>query len=245
MGTKMGRARRMTYSGPRSFGRKLRRYTRILLCVSCSGLAVPAFAEEAAWTWRAGDLIFRSGLDPLDDVIAEATQAEFGSVAIVRAGSGGPHVVYVDAEEGVTEAMLADFVVGLGVAEYAVYRPRDMADWGQGDSPISYNALLVAYGRAADRFRLMGGDTYYGAELVYLAALGAGVALGAPVKLSELAQDSPELEAAFLTDWQDHPYCTYVVSRDDCWDVLQGTAMVTTAGIQGASGLERLYPLPE
>ncbi len=245
MGNKARRAKAMTQTWSRSFGRNPHRYMRILLCFSCSGLAVPAFAEEAAWDWRAGDLIFRSGLDPMDDLIAEATQAEFGSVAIVRAGSGGPHVVYVDAEEGVTEAMLGDFVTGLRASDYAVYRLQDMADWGQGDSPISYNALLVAYGQAADRSRLMGGDTYYGAELVYLAALGAGVTLGAPVRLSELAQGHPELEAAFLTDWQEHPYCTYVVSRDDCWDVLKGTAIVTTAGIQGASGLEHLYPLPE
>lgn len=220
------------------------------ILVRCVYVACPPPAQasewrEAEWDWRAGDLIFRSGLDPLDDLIAQATRTAFGSVAIVRAGSGAPHVVYVDPENGVTETLLDDFISGLGADDYAAYRVRNMADWGQGDSPVSYNALLVAYGHAADRFRLVGGDAYYGAEMVYLAALGAGVALASPVMLSDLAEGHPEIREAFLTDWQDHPYCTYVASREGCWDVIKGTAIVTTGGILESPGLEKLYPLAE
>tara|TARA_E500000305_G_scaffold111923_1_gene129240 strand:- start:12886 stop:13644 length:759 start_codon:yes stop_codon:yes gene_type:complete len=201
--------------------------------------------DEAAWDWRAGDLIFRSGIDPMDDLIAQASEAEFGSVAIVRAGSGGPHVVYVDPLRGVTETMLDDFIADLGEENYAAYRVKDMADWGQGDSPISYNALLVAYGHDADRFRLLGGDAYYGAEMVFLAALGAGVALGASTKRAELAKNSPDLKEAFLADWQENPYCTYVTTRKECWSAIRGTAVLTSGAIQSDPGLEKVYPLPD
>lgn len=41
-----------------------------------------AAMAEANWDWRAGDLIFRSGLDPLDDQIAVAMGTPFASVGV-------------------------------------------------------------------------------------------------------------------------------------------------------------------
>ncbi len=198
--------------------------------------------DEAAWDWRAGDLIFRSGIDPIDDMIATSTGAQFGSVAIVRASSGGPRVVYVDPDIGVTEVMLDEFVDGLNESEYAAYRIREAGDWGQGDSPISYNALLVAHGKPADRYRFPGGDAYYSAELVFLAALGAGVQLGHPTRLSELTQDRPDLQQIFLRDWQENPYCQYITTEHECWELIRDTAVLTTRAIMTDPDLERLHP---
>lgn len=207
--------------------------------------AVPVHAgefDEAAWDWRAGDLIFRSGIDPFDDLIATSTGAKFGSVAVLRASSGGPRVVYVDPEIGVTEIMLDEFISGLDESDYAAYRVTGAGDWGQSDSPISYNALLVAYGKPADLYRFPGGDAYYSAELVYLAALGAGVQLGKPVRLSELARDNAELQDAFLNAWQEHPYCQYTITEQECWGLIRQTAVVTTDAIMTDPNLDRLHP---
>lgn len=198
--------------------------------------------DEAAWDWRAGDLIFRSGVDPLDDLIAASTGAEFGSVAILRASSGGPRVVYVDPEIGVTEAMLDEYISGLGESDYAAYRVSGIGDWGQSDSPMSYNALLVAYGKPADVYRFPGGDAYYSAELVSLAALGAGVQLGEPIRLSDLARDRTELKEAFLNDWRANPYCQYILTEQDCWEIIRDTAILTTDSILTDPDLEKLYP---
>ncbi|GHG78889.1 C40 family peptidase [Pseudodonghicola xiamenensis] len=198
--------------------------------------------SEAAWNWHAGDIIFRSGLDPFDDRIAAATGARFGSAAILRASSGGPRVVYVDPSDGVIEAALDKFVSGLGAQDYVVYRLAHAADWGQADSPLSYNALLVAYGHPADPFRLPGGTEYYSAELVFLAALGAGATLGKPTRLAALAADAPALKAVFLDHWQDHPYCRYIVTRDECWTIIDDIAILTTASIMAAPELRRVYP---
>ena len=228
----------------------INRETSVRLASVAVGLAWCVFAvpvhagefDEAAWDWRAGDLIFRSGIDPLDDLIATSTGVKFGSVAILRASSGGPRVVYVDPEIGVTEVMLDEFISGLDESDYAAYRVSGGGDWGQSDSPISYNALLVAYGKPADLYRFPGGDAYYNAELVYLAALGAGVQLGRPVPLSELTRDSAELQDAFLNAWQENPYCQYTITEQECWELIRQTAVVTTNAIMTDPNLERLYP---
>lgn len=69
--------------------------------------------------------------------------------------------------------MLEDFIAGLGAGDYAANRVRGLADWGQSESPMSYNALLVAYDRPPDPFRLPGATPITGAEMVVLAGLGA------------------------------------------------------------------------
>lgn len=120
------------------------RFASVSLGLVWCAFAIPVHAgefDEAVWDWRAGDLIFRSGIDPLDDLVAASTGARFGSVAILRASSGGPRVVYVDPEIGVTEVMLDEFVSGLDQSDYTAYRVTGAGSWGQGDSPISYNAL--------------------------------------------------------------------------------------------------------
>ncbi|WP_162946786.1 peptidoglycan peptidase [Ruegeria sp. EL01] len=221
------------------------RFASVVACLACWTITPPVHAgeyDEAVWDWRAGDLIFRSGIDPFDDLIATYAGAQFGSAAIVRASSGGPRVVYVDPDIGVTEIMLDEFVAGLDESDYAAYRIREAGDWGQSDSPISYNALLVAYGKPADRYRFPGGDAYYSAELVFLAALGAGVQLGQPIRLSELSQDRPDLRHAFLRDWQENPYCQYIATEQACWELIRDTAVLTTQAIMNDPDLERLHP---
>lgn len=200
---------------------------------------------EATWDWRAGDLIFRSGIDPLDDHIATATGAEFGSVGILRASSGGPRVVYVDPEQGVTEDMLFDFIAGINPDEYAVYRLEAAGNLEDGGNLMSYYALYRAYGFPADPYYILGSDTYYSAELAYLAAFGAGVQLATPTRLGDLTPNAPELRDAFLAGWRDHPYCQYALTKQECWGVIREVAVVTTGAIMNDANLTRRYPQAE
>ena len=80
--------------------------------------------DEAAWDWRAGDLIFRSGIDPMDDLIAQASEAEFGSVAIVRAGSGGAKATarFLTTRFSWLMAMMQIVFVSLGVMRIMAQR---------------------------------------------------------------------------------------------------------------------------
>ena len=44
------------------------------------------------------------------------------------------------------------------------------------------------------------------------------------MRLSELAETSAEVKAAFLSQWKAHPLCAYVVERQDCWEVIKDGA---------------------
>lgn len=138
--------------------------------------------------------------------------------------------------------MLDEFVAGLDESDYAAYSIREAGDWGQSDNPISYNALLVAYGKPADRYGFPGGDADDSAELVCLAALGAGVQLGQPIRLSELSRDRPDLRQAFLRDWQENPYCQYITTEQECRELIRDTAVLTTQKIMTDPDLERRHP---
>lgn len=146
---------------------------RNLAAVLCLLLPLSATAQqadwaeimrEAEWDWRPGDLIFRNGLNDLDEMIRQAEGAAWSSVGIVRAASGDPRVVIVDETEGVTERMLYDHIAGLAPDEYAVYRidaldvnaPGDQMEMG----PVASYALFVAYGAPYDAARMFGNGTY-------------------------------------------------------------------------------------
>mgnify|MGYP000949322812 CR=1 FL=1 len=57
---------------------------------------------EAAWDWRPSDLIFRNGVNDIDEAMKRSFGLEWASVGILRASSGGPRVVYADPSDGVT-----------------------------------------------------------------------------------------------------------------------------------------------
>lgn len=110
-------------------GQPMKHFWRPLALVALTIL--PASAEtpdwaslmaEAPWDWHPGDLIFRNGFNELDDLIRDAEGGQWASVAMLRAASGDPRVVYVDPDQGVTEMMLDDYIAGLGTDDYAAYR---------------------------------------------------------------------------------------------------------------------------
>ena len=206
-----------------------------------------ALMAEAAWDWDPGDLIFRDGISPADAVVARALGLDWETVGILRASSGGPRVVFVDPAEGVTEVMLYEFTEGLGAADYAVYRLRGTGA-ADADTPIPAGpmvrlALSRAYGAPADPWLILGDGTFYGAELAYLAALNAGVALGAPVPLRDLAGPPDRMDAALRAMLQGHRYCQHELSFDACWaDSLGAQGIVTTGSLIASGRLRRVYP---
>ncbi|MFT3687510.1 hypothetical protein [Paenirhodobacter sp.] len=132
-----------------------------------------AMMAEAAWDWQPGDLIFRNGVNDLDEAMRRSFGLRWATVGILRPSSGGPRVIHVDQAAGVTEDMLYDWVAGLSPGDYAVYRPKDLnPDYDpEADlmtvGPLGRFALFIAYGAAQDDQFLFGNGAFYGAELAY------------------------------------------------------------------------------
>jgi len=82
---------------------------------------------EAEWDWRPGDLIFRNGINGFDDAVRSAEGSQWASVGVLRASSGGPKVVFVDEDDGVTEVMLDVFIEDILSDQYAVFRVQGVA----------------------------------------------------------------------------------------------------------------------
>lgn len=207
-----------------------------------------AMMAEAAWDWRPGDLIFRNGVNDIDESIRKSLGLEWASVGILRPSSGGPRVAFVDQASGVTEEMLYEHVEGLAPGEYAVYRLRDLdpdydPDAQMWPGPMVRFALFIAYGQPFDQQFTLGEGAFYNAELAYLSALNAGIVPGAPVPLSELAKDPGDLDDGFRKLLEGHRYCRYEPVFDECWrHNLQGQAIVTTASLIASGALERVFP---
>lgn len=201
---------------------------------------------EAEWDWQPDDLIFRNGVNALDDLLREASGAPWSTVGILRPSSGGPRVVYVDDRQGVTEVMLYEFVDGLTAGDYAVYRPLIPQEPARDDTmwvgPLGRYALFSAYGAAHDRQMLFGNGRFYNAELPYEAALSAGRVLGRPRALGQIAAGNSPFAQALLKDWQDHPYCRVAQSAGECWLKVAEIAVVTPATLIGAEGMARVFP---
>ncbi|MFV0292681.1 MAG: hypothetical protein ACK5II_05490 [Paracoccus sp. (in: a-proteobacteria)] len=89
---------------------------------------------------------------------------------------------------------------------------------------------------------LLGNDSYYNAELPYVAALNFGVVLATPVALEKLGAQSPALLDALLTDWKEHPFCIVAASREECWDAIKGISVVTPALLTGSDSVTRVFP---
>ncbi len=233
---------------------------RILLRLSLVLAALPgpsAFAQEpdysevmaeAVWDWRPGDLIFRNGINEIDGVMKRAFGLQWESVGILRASSGGPRVAYVDQSDGVTEEMLYAYVDGLSVNDYAVYRVRDLgtdqdAEAQMRAGPLVRMALTISYGAPFDNWFLLGDGTFYNAELAYESALNAGVVLGAPIQLRDLAARPEALNSEFRAILEEHRYCRYELSFHDCWaNNLGNQSIVTTDSLISSGALDRIFP---
>lgn len=202
-----------------------------------------AIMSETVWDWHPGDLIFRNGLNDVDDLIRDAEGGQWASVGIMRSSSGSPRVVYVDQEQGVTEVMIDEFTKGLSEREYAVYRIGSLDPNNPGEQmeqgPI---ALLVAYGAGYDRQMILGNDRYYNAELPYMAAMSFGVVPGVPVPLEKLGAQSGALRDALLVNWEEHPFCVVAASREECWNEIGGISVITPGQLIASDRLTRVFP---
>lgn len=197
---------------------------------------------EAEWDWRPGDLIFRSGLNDADDVLKHASDAPWATVGILRASSGGPRVVYVDETEGVTEVMLYRFVEELTPEDYAVYRIESLSstleDGQQLQGPLARYALNVAFGAPFDVQFQLGNDAYYSAELIYEAAMSAGVKLAEPVTLASLAAADTELGVRILTAAHASQDC----ASAQCGSLVAAQKIVTVNALLRSDALTQVFP---
>jgi len=225
------------------------------LVVALSILPVSSIAQEmngamslmaeAEWEWRPGDLIFRNGLNGFDDAVSTVEVSAWASVGILRASSGGPRVVFVDENLGVTEVMLGVFIEDISSDEYVVYRVRGvkttLPDGQQIQGPMATYSLFVAYGAPYDRLARFGNGSYYNAELPFEAALNAGVVLGDPKPITNLAFADNKVQELLLSDWQNNPYCVASTSQDDCWEFINDAAIITAGALLASPRLEQVY----
>ncbi|WP_313353144.1 peptidoglycan peptidase [Paracoccus sp. (in: a-proteobacteria)] len=202
--------------------------------------------KEAEWDWHPGDLIFRNGVNDLDELIRHAEAGRWATVGMLRSSSGGPRVVYVDQSDGVTEVMLYEFVDGLSDRDYEVYRIESLDPNVPGEQmeqgPTPRFALFIAYGAAYDSLMLLGNDGYYNAELPYVAALNFGVILGVPTPLEKLVTQSQMLRDALLLNWEAHPFCVVAASQEECWNEIKEISVVTTGQIISSDAVTRVFP---
>ncbi|WP_167803322.1 peptidoglycan peptidase [Pseudoroseicyclus tamaricis] len=221
------------------------------LAALCLGAALPAqdvaptdwaaIMAEAAWDWHPGDLVFRNGWLPADDWLKEATGGTWASVGILRSSSGGPRVIYVSPERGVTEDMLDDFIAGLGPDEYEAYRLTGLDPNAPGrqveQGPLPSYALFEVYGAPFDTDLTLGNGRFYGAELAFEAAQSAGSRLGEPVRLGDLA----EVDAGLLASLPGLPYCA-AGPPEACWQAMRERQVVTPDSLIASGMLTRMYP---
>lgn len=205
--------------------------------------------EEATWEWRPGDLIFRNGVNEVDESVKRTLGLTWATVGILRPSSGGPRVIFVDQANGVTEDMLYAYVDGLSSDNYAVYRPTELDPEYDPETdvmavgPLAKFALAISYGAPQDNQFLFGNAAFYGAELAYESALNAGIALGRPERLGRLLAGTDDLDPAFRKLLEAHRYCKYELSFDTCWpSQLVDLSLVTTDSLIASGGLERVYP---
>lgn len=205
-----------------------------------------AIMAEAEWDWRPGDLIFRNDLNANDELIRDAEGGKWASIGILRASSGSPRVIFADETEGVTELMLEEFVGGLSQSDYAVYRVNgvnsELPDGQQIQGPLATYGIFVAYGSPYDTLYRFGNGRYYSAELPFEAALSAGVVLGHPRPLSEMASPTTALGQLLLKGWGDNPYCVAATSAEQCWDMISNASIATPQSLIASGKLEKVYP---
>lgn len=208
-----------------------------------------AVMAEATWDWQPGDLIFRNDVNETDEAVKHTLSLRWASVGILRPSSGGPRVVFVDQDSGVTEDMLDVYVDGLSQDEYAVYRPTHLNPDYNPDTdvmtagPMAKFALSIVYGAPQDTQFLFGNGAFYSAELAYESALNAGIVLGSPVRLVTLLNSAENLDPQFRQLLEAHRYCEYEVSFDSCWEgQVENLSIVTTDSLISSGALTQVYP---
>lgn len=196
---------------------------------------------EAAWDWLPGDLVFRNNLNDFDEILRENESGDWASIGVIRQSSGGPMVVFVDEKEGVTETLLDNFIDG---EAYAVYRVDGLDDVRSESYDLGPMALyaLHRYGFAYDNELTFENGKFYNSELVFAAALNAGVLLSMPKPLREITAPDAPLGEALLTSRMGHYPCIEATDPEMCWSWMRDLAIVTPGSILSSDALEQVYP---
>lgn len=198
--------------------------------------------EEAAWDWLPGDLVFRNGLNSIDELIRDAESGEWASVAVLRPSSGGPVAIYVDEQIGVTETPLDYFIEG---GPFSVFRVTGLEasltnsyDLG----PMAAFALVVAMEQPYDTDMMFENGKLYNAELPFSAAINAGVVIATPKLLRDMAEIDSPLAQALLKGRIGHYPCIEATDEEMCWGWMRNFAIVTPGMIVSSDAVEQVYP---
>ncbi|WP_085786743.1 YiiX/YebB-like N1pC/P60 family cysteine hydrolase [Ketogulonicigenium robustum] len=201
-----------------------------------------ASLEEAAWNWVPGDLVFRNDLNRFDEIVRDAEAGEWASVAILRPSSGGPVAIYVDEGSGVTETPLDYFIDG---KPYVVFRIQGLEEYRSEEyhaGPMALFAGITALELPYDHEMLFENKKFYNAELIFAAALNAGVILGKPTPLRDLTTQEAPLGRALLERWREHSFCIEATDELMCWEWMRNLAIVTPKMIVSSDAVEQVYP---
>ncbi len=201
-----------------------------------------AAMAEAAWDWLPGDMIFRNGLNAFDEIVRQNESGQWASVGVIRPSSGGPVVIYVDEEQGVTETPLDLFIAG---EPYAVFRVTSLEtvraetyDLG----PMALFAGILAMEMPYDTEMMFENGKFYNAELPFAAALNAGVMLVAPKPLREVTSLDAPLGEVLLKNRIGHFPCIEATDEAMCWGWMRNLAIVTPGMIISSEAVKQVYP---
>lgn len=197
---------------------------RLFAVLALCALPFPANAFD---DWQVGDFIFYQSTTPQAEAIRIATDSAYTHMGIVDRDENGLYVL--EAGGTVTRTPLDTFT-GRGVnGDYAVYRIADL------DPDIAAAALAEArtyMGLPYDIFFRMDEDAIYCSELPHHAFNSVGIELGTVERLGDLAIDTEEGRAIFLSRWEQHPDCLAAgLDREGCWSQLQDQDIVTPVSI--------------
>lgn len=197
---------------------------------------------EAAWDWLPGDLVFRNGLNPFDEIVRQNESGQWASVGVIRPSGGGPVVIYVDETKGVTETSLDLFIANEAYAVLRVTSLETVRAEAYDPGPMALFAGIVAMNMPFDTEMLLGNGKFYNAELPFAAALNAGVTLVAPKALRDVTEFNTPLGQALLEDRIGHFPCEEATDNEMCWGWMENLAIVTPGMILSSDALEQVYP---
>lgn len=197
-----------------------------------SAVAMGRFAD-----WQTGDLIFQESTSPQASAIRVATDSRYTHMGVIRRSDDGLYVI--EAARTVTETPLGEFIArGVG-GHYSVYRVRGLTD---DLAEAAITKMQAYYGRPYDIYFRMNEDAIYCSELPFHAFKALGVEIGHVERLGELAIDTTEGRAIFLSRWQNHPDCmANGVDREGCWGLIQKQEIITPVAIADDDNVDLVF----
>lgn len=197
---------------------------------------------EAAWDWLPGDLVFRNGLNDFDEIVRQNESGQWASVGLIRPSSGGPVVIYVDEEQGVTETPLDLFIANEAFAVFRVTSLTSVRAESYDLGPMALFAGILAMGMPYDTEMMLENGKFYNAELPFAAAINSGIMIAAPKPLREITTPDAPLGQALLKNRMGHFPCIEATDNEMCWGWMRNLAIVTPGLIISSETVEQVYP---